>query len=102
MKQFEGESSSYSRKSGADNGRSDQAEFRIDTQRKDEAATADHAQLEDGSRRTSEAVLLGAGTASLVAVAFTLAEAGRTHGGARLGLTLFAVTSMSVLSGPSP
>jgi uncharacterized membrane protein len=63
---------------------------------KDASATADHAQVEDGPRRLSESVLLGAGTASLIAVAFTLARAGRTHDGARAGLTLLAVASVTL------
>jgi uncharacterized membrane protein len=44
----------------------------------DATATALLAGAEEGSRRASEAVLLGAGTASLIAVAFTLAEARAT------------------------
>jgi uncharacterized membrane protein len=62
----------------------------------DEAATAYLAQNEEGSRRASEAILLGAGTASLVAVAFTLAQAGRDHHAARAALTILAVGSVAL------
>jgi uncharacterized membrane protein len=62
---------------------------------KDAAATAGLAQNEEGSRRASEGVLLGAGVASLIAVAFTLAQAGREHHAARVALSLFAVGSVA-------
>ena len=62
----------------------------------DATVTARLAGAEEGSRRGSEAVLLGAGTASLIAVAFTLAEAGHDHHGSRAGLTLFALTSVAL------
>jgi uncharacterized membrane protein len=42
----------------------------------DEVATARTARAEDSSRTASEAILLGAGVASLLAVAFTLGQAG--------------------------
>jgi uncharacterized membrane protein len=61
---------------------------------KDAAATAASAQAEDASRPASEAVVVAAGTASLVAVAFTLVEAGRTHGTARALLIALAVWSV--------
>src|SRR4051794_23638544 len=63
---------------------------------KDAAATARLAQEEEGSRRASEAVLLGAGAASLIAVGFTLAAAGREHHVARVELTLLAVASVAL------
>jgi uncharacterized membrane protein len=62
----------------------------------DAAATAGLASDEDDSRRGSEAVLLGASAASLIAVAFTLAEAGREHHVARAGLTLLALSSVAL------
>jgi uncharacterized membrane protein len=62
----------------------------------DAPATAGLAAHEEGSRRLSEAVLLGAGTASLVAVAFTLGQAGREHHATRAALTLFAVASVAL------
>jgi uncharacterized membrane protein len=61
---------------------------------KDAAATAQAAQAEDASRTASEVVLIGAGTASLVAVAFTLAEAGRTSGATRGLLIALSVASV--------
>jgi uncharacterized membrane protein len=61
----------------------------------DAAATARLARAEEGSRRISEAVLLGAGTASLIAVGFTLAQAGRTHHWHRAALTALALTSVA-------
>jgi uncharacterized membrane protein len=58
-------------------------------------ATALSAQAEDASRTEGEAVLVGAGTASLVAVGFTLADAGSSTGTER-GL-LIALTVASVV-----
>jgi uncharacterized membrane protein len=49
---------------------------------------------EDGSHAAGEAVVVGAGVASLVAVAFTLAEAGRAHGAHRGALIGVAVGSV--------
>jgi uncharacterized membrane protein len=63
---------------------------------KDAAATARSAQAEDASRTASELVLIGAGMASLVAVAFTLSEAGRSHGGHRQALIVLAVASVAI------
>jgi uncharacterized membrane protein len=63
---------------------------------KDATATARSAQAEDASRAASEVVLVGAGTASLVAVAFTLAEAGRSHGAYRHLLIGLAVASVVI------
>jgi uncharacterized membrane protein len=64
--------------------------------RKDAAATAVSAQAEDASRTASEAVLIGAGTASLVAVAFTLVEAGHADGVDRALLIGLAVGSVAL------
>jgi uncharacterized membrane protein len=61
---------------------------------KDAAATARGAQAEDASRAASEAVLISAGSASLVAVAFTLAEAGRASGPTRGLLIALSVVSV--------
>jgi uncharacterized membrane protein len=58
--------------------------------------TARLAGAEEGSRTAAEAVLLGAGSASLIAVAFTLAEAGRNHGDARMTLIFLAVASVAL------
>src|SRR5262245_36084703 len=62
----------------------------------DAPVTSELAQNEEGSRRASEALLLAAGTASLIAVGFTLAQAGRDHGGARAALTILAIGSLAL------
>jgi uncharacterized membrane protein len=61
---------------------------------KDATATASSAQAEDASRAASEAVLIGAGIASLVAVAFTLVEARDAEGVARALLITLAIGSV--------
>jgi uncharacterized membrane protein len=58
------------------------------------AATAASAQAEDASRTEGEAILVGAGTSSLLAVGFTLAEAGRSTGAARAVLIALVVVSV--------
>jgi uncharacterized membrane protein len=60
----------------------------------DAAATARSAVAEDASRTEGEAILLGAGTASLVAVGLTLVEAGRSTGATRAQLIALAVASV--------
>jgi uncharacterized membrane protein len=62
---------------------------------KDAAATARHARAEDLSRRSADLVLLGASTASLIAVAFTLVAAGNTNGAWAQGL-LIALAILTV------
>jgi uncharacterized membrane protein len=62
----------------------------------DAAATRRHARAEDPSRAASEAVLVGAGVASLLAVAFTLAQAGRAGSPARGLLTALAIVSVTL------
>jgi uncharacterized membrane protein len=62
--------------------------------RKDPAATASMANDEDDSHTAAEATLLAAGVASLVAVAFTLAEAGRANEPLRGFLTGLVVASV--------
>ncbi len=57
---------------------------------KDAAETAAHARAEDFSRGTSDLVLLSAAVASLIAVAFDLAAAGR-HTGWDKGLLIWLV-----------
>jgi uncharacterized membrane protein len=61
---------------------------------KDAAATAASAHAEDASRTEFEAVFVGAATAALLAVAFTLVEAGRETGAARVLLVALAVGSV--------
>ena len=61
--------------------------------RKDAGQTKRAVQGED-DRIAGEVVLLAAGTASLVAVAFTLNDAGDAHGGNRVGLIAFALASV--------
>jgi uncharacterized membrane protein len=63
---------------------------------KDAAATAAWAQDEDDSRRASETVLLGASAASLIAVGFTLSQAGREHHAARVLLVVLAIGSVAL------
>jgi uncharacterized membrane protein len=60
----------------------------------DAARTARLARAEDASHAAAEAVLIGAGAASLIAVAFTLVQAGSAHAPARgllSGLTIVSV-----------
>jgi uncharacterized membrane protein len=60
----------------------------------DASGTATSAKAEDASPTEAEAVLVGAGTASLIAVGFTLGEAGRSGGAARALLIALAVASV--------
>jgi uncharacterized membrane protein len=62
----------------------------------DAAATARIARTEDASRAAAEAVLVGAGAASLVAVAFTLGQAGRAGPPERGLLTALAIASVAL------
>lgn len=62
----------------------------------DSAKTARLARAEDASRTAAEAVLLGAGTASLIAVAFTLGQASHVHAPTRGLLTGLALTSVAL------
>jgi uncharacterized membrane protein len=62
----------------------------------DAGATARLARAEDASRAAAEAVLLGAGAASLLAVGFTLAQASRTNAPARGLLTALALVSVAL------
>jgi uncharacterized membrane protein len=64
--------------------------------RKDAAATSRLALAEDESRAAADATLLGASVTSLVAVAFTLAEAGRSSGVRAALLTALAVASVAL------
>jgi uncharacterized membrane protein len=62
----------------------------------DAAATARIARAEDASRAAAEAVLVGAGGASLLAVVFTLAQAGHADAPARGLLTALAIGSVAL------
>jgi len=62
----------------------------------DAAATARTARAEDPSRAAAEAVLIGAGVASLLAVAFTLAQAGDAGPPQRGLLTALAIGSVAL------
>ena len=62
----------------------------------DPRETARIALAEDNSRAAAEAVLLGAGAASLVAVAFTLGQAGHTGSPDRGLLTALALASVAL------
>ena len=62
----------------------------------DAAATARLARAEDSSRAASEAVLVGAWAASLIAVFFALAEAGKAGSPGRGLLTALAIGSVAL------
>jgi uncharacterized membrane protein len=62
----------------------------------DAASTARIARSEDPSPVAAEALLVGAGSASLLAVVFTLAQAGDSHAPARGLLTVLAVCSVAL------
>jgi uncharacterized membrane protein len=62
----------------------------------DARGTGRLARAEDASRSAAEAVLLGAGIASLIVVVFTLAQASHTHAPARGLLTGLALTSVAL------
>jgi uncharacterized membrane protein len=62
----------------------------------DAAATARIARAEDASRGAAEAVLLGAGVASLLAVVLTLAQAGDAGAPQRGLLTALAIASVAL------
>jgi uncharacterized membrane protein len=62
----------------------------------DPSATARIARTEDASRVAAESVLLGAGAASLLAVAFTLGQAGRASAPSRGLLTALAAGSVAL------
>ena len=62
----------------------------------DAAATARIARAEDASRVAAEAVLLGAGVASLLAVVFTLAQAGDSGPPERGLMTALAISSVAL------
>jgi uncharacterized membrane protein len=64
--------------------------------RLDAAGTARVARREDESRTAAEAVLVAAGTASLIAVVFTFAQAGRASAPARGWLAALAIVSIAV------
>ena len=62
----------------------------------DAAATARIARAEDASRVAAEAILLGAGVASLLAVVFTLARAGDAGAPQRGLLTALSIASVAL------
>jgi uncharacterized membrane protein len=64
--------------------------------RAEPAATSRLARTEDASPVAAESVLIGAGAASLVAVAFTLSQAGDTPAPARGLLTALAIGSVAL------
>jgi uncharacterized membrane protein len=64
--------------------------------RTDAEGTARIARFEDASRSAAEAVLIGAGIASLLAVAFVLAQAGHAQAPARGLLTTLAIASVAL------
>lgn len=56
--------------------------------------TKQHANIEDGSRRTSEAIVLVAGVALLAAVGLVLIKAGQSRGGTKATLITIGVLSV--------
>ena len=62
----------------------------------DAVATARTARAEDASRTAADTVLIGAGDASLLAVAFVLAQASHSHAPARGLLTALALGSVAL------
>jgi uncharacterized membrane protein len=64
--------------------------------RMDAAETMAHARAEDFSRTTSDLVVLAASVASLVAIGYTLLEAGKDHGVDKALLMLLAVTVVAL------
>jgi uncharacterized membrane protein len=68
----------------------------VTVSRMDAAQTSRHARAEDASRTAAESILLGAGAASLVAVGFTLGQAGRAGAPSRGLLTALALGSVAL------
>ena len=68
----------------------------VSVARVDAAGSARIARAEDASRAAAEAVLIGAGVASLIAVVFTFAEAGHAHEPQRGLLAGLAITSIAL------
>lgn len=60
----------------------------------DPEETKRHAKIEDGSRRTAEAIVLVAGVALLAAVGLVLIKAGGSHGGTKAILITIGVLSV--------
>jgi uncharacterized membrane protein len=61
---------------------------------KDAAQTRTHARSEDLSRPLADLLLLGASVASLLAVAYTLVEAGKASGATKAGLIALAISTV--------
>jgi uncharacterized membrane protein len=62
--------------------------------RLDPAQTRRHANIEDGSRRPAEAIVLAAGVALLAAVGLVLIKAGQSHGGTKAYLITIGILSV--------
>jgi uncharacterized membrane protein len=62
--------------------------------RLDAAQTRRHANIEDASRRTAEAIVLSAGVALLAAVGLVLIKAGQSHGGTKAYLITIGILSV--------
>jgi uncharacterized membrane protein len=60
----------------------------------DPDATKRHANIEDGSRRPAEAIVLIAGVALLAAVGLVLIKAGQSHGGTKAYLITVGIVSV--------
>jgi len=62
----------------------------------DASETRRHANIEDGSRRTAEGIVLAAGVALLAAVGLVLIKAGQSHGGTKAYLITIGVISVGL------
>ena len=62
----------------------------------DAGQTATHARAEDFSRAAGDATVLVACVCSLVPVAYTILEAGRSHGGEKVALILLAIVVVAL------
>jgi uncharacterized membrane protein len=60
----------------------------------DASETRRHANIEDGSRRTAEGIVLAAGVALLAAVGLVLIKAGQSHGGTKAYLITIGIVSV--------
>jgi uncharacterized membrane protein len=60
----------------------------------DPSGTKRHANVEDGSRRTAEGIVLAAGVALLAAVGLVLIKAGQSHGGTKAYLITIGILSV--------
>ena len=67
----------------------------------DASETRRHANIEDGSRRTAEGIVLVAGVALLAAVGLVLIKAGQSHGGTKAYFITIGIVSVMLSWPPS-